>query len=123
MRARLAELNARRVARGDFPLETGIGICAGEVVAGQIGSPERLLYTIIGDTVNIAARLEALTKEYPGHSILVTHTVAEQVRAEPLLRVEGLGLLHLKGRKEPVDVYALHAADSSAGQGTDEAAA
>ena len=123
MRARLAELNVRRVARGDFPLETGIGICAGEVVAGQIGSPERLLYTIIGDTVNIAARLEALTKEYPGHSILVTHTVAEQVRGEPLLRVEGLGLLHLKGRKEPVDVYALHAADSTAEQGTDEAAA
>jgi class 3 adenylate cyclase len=115
MQARLAALNARRIARGDFPIETGIGICAGEVVAGQIGSPERLLYTVIGDTVNVAARLEALTKDYPEHSILVNHIVARAVGAEPGLRIESLGPIRLKGRAEPVDVSALHAEDSGAG--------
>jgi class 3 adenylate cyclase len=115
MQARLAVLNARRIARGDFPIETGIGICAGEVVAGQIGSPERLLYTVIGDTVNVAARLEALTKDYPEHSILVNLAVARAVRDEPGLRIESLGPVRLKGRAEPVDVSALHAEDAGAG--------
>ena len=115
MQTRLAALNARRVARGDFPIETGIGICAGEVVAGQIGSPERLLYTVIGDTVNVAARLESLTKDYPRHSILVNAAVARAVREEPGLRIESLGPIRLKGRAEPVDVSALHAEDSGTG--------
>ncbi|AKI99909.1 class 3 adenylate cyclase [Archangium gephyra] len=115
MQTRLAALNARRRARGDFPIETGIGICAGEVVAGQIGSPERLLYTVIGDTVNVAARLEALTRDYPQHSILVNPAVVRAVRDEPGLRIESLGPIRLKGRAEPVDVSALHAEDSGTG--------
>jgi class 3 adenylate cyclase len=102
------------VARGDFPLDAGIGLCAGEVVAGQIGSPERLLYTVIGDTVNVAARLESLTKDYPGHSILVSHSLLEALKGASDLRTEGLGLIPLKGRAEPVDVYALHDAGAVA---------
>ncbi|MFL5354683.1 cache domain-containing protein [Archangium sp.] len=109
MQERLAVLNARRVARGEFPLEAGIGLCAGEAVAGQIGSPERLLYTVIGDTVNIAARLESLTKDYPEHPILMSRSVAEGLRSESGLRLESLGLIAVKGRAEPVDVSALHA--------------
>jgi len=58
MRERLVELNRRRAARGEAPIDNGIGISAGEAVAGQIGSLERLMYTVIGDTVNVAARLE-----------------------------------------------------------------
>jgi class 3 adenylate cyclase len=115
MQERLAVLNARRVARGDFPIETGIGLCAGEVVAGQIGSPERLLYTVIGDTVNVAARLESLTKDYPEHSILMSRSVADALRGEPGLRIESLGPIQVKGRAEPVDVSALHAEASGAG--------
>ncbi len=110
MQARLAALNARRLARGDFPIKTGTGISAGEVVAGQIGSPERLLYTVIGDTVNVAARLEALTKDYPEHSILVSSSVAEALRDAPDLRVEHLGIVPLKGRAEPVDISGVHGA-------------
>ena len=109
MQERLARLNERRVARGDFALEAGIGLCAGEAVAGQIGSPERLLYTVIGDTVNIAARLEGLTKDYPACPILMSQSVAEGLGEESGLRIENLGPLRIKGRAEPVVVSALHA--------------
>jgi class 3 adenylate cyclase len=108
MRDALARLNERRVARGDTRLETGIGISAGEVVAGQIGSPERMLYTVIGDAVNVAARLEALTKDKPGHPILVTRAVAQALENEAGVDVQPLGAEKVKGRNEPVEIYGLH---------------
>jgi adenylate cyclase len=115
MRERLKALNARRVARGDFPLDNGIGVGAGEAVAGQIGSYERLLYTVIGDVVNVAARLESLTKEHPEHPILMNRGLAEPLlRGVVGLRLEGLGPIAVKGRAEPVEVYALHPAEPAA---------
>lgn len=115
MRARLEALNARRVARGDFPLDNGIGLGAGEAVAGQIGSYERLLYTVIGDVVNVAARLESLTKEHPEHPILMNRGLAEPLlQGVEGLRLEALGPIAVKGRAEPVDVYALHPAEPAA---------
>jgi adenylate cyclase len=108
MRDALAALNVRRAARGDAPLETGIGIAAGDLVAGQIGSPERMLYTVIGDVVNVAARLETLTKEYPGKSILVTDRVASALDQKAVAaHTEPLGPIRLKGRTAPVDVFAV----------------
>ena len=108
MRDALAKLNLRRVARGDCELETGIGISAGEVVAGQIGSPERMLYTVIGDAVNVAARLESLTKDKLGHPILVTRAVAHALEGEPGILVHPLGAEKVKGRNEPVEIFGLH---------------
>ncbi len=111
MRDALVELNVRRAARGDAAIETGIGIAAGDMVAGQIGSPERMLYTVIGDAVNVASRLETLTKDYPGKSILVTRRVADAMAApgagSGLPRMDPLGLIKLKGRTEPVEVFAV----------------
>jgi class 3 adenylate cyclase len=106
MRDALGALNVRRAARGEAAIETGIGIAAGDMVAGQIGSPERMLYTVIGDAVNVAARLEALTKEYPGKHVLVTRAVADAV-GDAVTQTESLGHIRLKGRTEPVDVVAV----------------
>lgn len=107
MRERLAELNQRRAARGEPPIDTGIGISTGEAVAGQIGSLERLMYTVIGDTVNVAARLETLTKDYPEHPILINESTARALVSRDDLALKHLGPIQVKGRAEPVDVYAV----------------
>ena len=107
MRKRLDELNQRRVARGEEPIDNGVGIGAGEAVAGQIGSLERLMYTVIGDSVNVAARLESLTREYPEHPILINGRTAEALKEREDLKLKSLGRITVKGRAEPVDVYAV----------------
>jgi class 3 adenylate cyclase len=107
MRARLVELNQRRAARGEPPIDNGIGISTGEAVAGQIGSLERLMYTVIGDSVNVAARLEALTREYPEHPILINGPTADAIKDRDDVELKHLGPIPVKGRAEPVDVYAV----------------
>jgi class 3 adenylate cyclase len=107
MRQRLDELNRRRVARGEAPMDSGIGISTGEVVAGQVGSFERLMYTVIGDAVNVAARLEALTKEYREYSILINGPTAKALMARQDITLKSLGPIQVKGRAEPVDLYAV----------------
>lgn len=107
MKTRLAAFNRRRTALGDEAITAGIGISTGKVVAGQVGSLERFLYTVIGDAVNVAARLEAMTKDVPGNPILINAATYEGIRHRSDLKIADMGSLAVKGRSEPVHVYAI----------------
>jgi len=102
MRATLADLNRRFEIRGQPVVRIGIGIHTGPVVAGNIGHVERKQYTVIGDSVNVASRLESLTKEYGADILLSEDTWARirgKVDAEPLEEVR------VKGRQQPLRIY------------------
>jgi adenylate cyclase len=102
MRKALARLNARLSARGITPLRTGIGIHTGQVIAGSIGHEEQRQYTVIGDAVNLASRLETATKDVGAHILISEHTyelVKEHVVARQVKEIT------VKGRAQPVMTY------------------
>jgi len=100
----LARFNERRQERGLEAIEIGIGIATGEVLAGSLGSRRRLEYTVIGDNVNLAARLEGANKHY-GTTVLVAASTVEGLRSRPILR--RLDLLQVKGKSQPTLAYEL----------------
>ena len=104
MRRELTRLNNTWKAEGRLPLGMGIGINQGDVLAGNIGSQDRADLTVIGDAVNLASRLEGLTRGY-GVDILVGTTVANLIRDEFYLR--SVARAQVKGKTEPVDVFTI----------------
>jgi adenylate cyclase len=103
MHIALEELNVAWRAEGIEPLNSGIGLASGPAMVGQIGSPQRLEFTVIGDTVNLASRLEGQTRplQVP---VVFDAVTAELVRGE--LTVRPLGPVPVKGMGE-IPVYTL----------------
>ena len=100
MQEGIVGLNERRARDGKEPIAVGIGVSAGEAVAGTVGTEDRMEYTVIGDSVNLAARLESNAK--PGQ-ILISHRTYERVR--DLVDARPLGRIRVKGKEEEVEVY------------------
>ena len=104
MRARLTAWNAGRLAAGKVVLRHGIGIHTGTVIAGNIGSSERVSYALVGDAVNLTSRIQALNKDFGTH-ILVSG--ATRARLEGNFGLKPLPAVRVKGRTAEVEVFAL----------------
>ena len=96
--------NAEQMAAGKPAIRIGIGIASGDMVAGYTGTNERATYTCIGDTVNLASRLETHTKE-AGRAILIDAATRAGLRAPVAL--EALGAITVRGKAQAVDVFAV----------------
>jgi class 3 adenylate cyclase/CheY-like chemotaxis protein len=103
------QLNLERVARGDPPLVTGIGINTGVVIAGGLGTSDRLHYTIIGDTVNTTQRLESLTRQlFDTSGIVMGHgTWSALAESAARFNLVPAGMHAVKGKSEQIEVYRL----------------
>lgn len=102
MMEELDALNMRRVDRGQLPIDIGIGLNTGDVIAGNMGSESRMNYTVLGDSVNLAARLEGTNKIY-GTNIIISEYTYEIVK--PFIYTRELDLMRVKGKTKPVNIF------------------
>jgi adenylate cyclase len=111
MQRELRKLNAKWQSDGRPAVRIGIGINSGNAVVGNIGATERLEYTAIGDTVNLASRIETATREINA-DILVSEYTYDAVRG--LFPMERIGPINVKRRADPVVVYSVQDAEQAA---------
>jgi len=100
MQAGIRDLSGRRATEGKPPIAVGIGINAGDAVAGTVGTDARMEYTVIGDSVNLAARLESSSK---AGQILISEQTYLKVQAA--VEARSLGRVRVKGKEEEIGVY------------------
>ena len=104
MRKLAKELSQEFIKKGLPELKIGIGIHSGNVLAGNIGSLTRLEYTVIGDTVNIASRLESQCKEV-GKDLLITENT--KLMLDSQFNIESIGRIQVRGRENEIGIYSL----------------
>lgn len=109
---RLERLNAFWRTRGLPELRVGVGLHTGEAIVGNLGSRRRAQYTAVGDTVNVASRIEAATKEHP-HPFLVSEAVAGRVQDRYCLTE--IGEVTVRGREQPVRLFAVSRSSAPSG--------
>ncbi|MDH5188627.1 MAG: GAF domain-containing protein [Rhodospirillaceae bacterium] len=102
MMTSLWEWNKKREAQGLMPIDHGMGLNTDNIVSGNIGSPKRMDYTMIGDGVNLAARLESACKQYHAHILVSEYTVK---KLKGTYRMRDIDDVVVKGKTEPVGVY------------------
>lgn len=102
MQQTLIKLREKWLSEGMVPLQIRIGLNTGEALVGNFGSPQKMDYTVIGDSVNTAARLEGLNKELKT-SILISQSTYDLVSDR--LNARHAGTVKVKGKEEPVSVY------------------
>lgn len=102
MRQALDKLNEGRKQRHQPPIMIGMGLHAGSAISGNIGSEQKLEYTVIGDTVNMTSRIEASTKAF-GTDLLISETVFDKVQEE--FGTDYAGAAEVKGKTEPIRLF------------------
>lgn len=105
MRKALVGFNERRIAENKEPIKVGMGLHMGDVISGTLGSSERMEFTVIGDNVNMAARIEASTKAF-GADVLLSQQLAEA--CEEGFVVKLAGGVEVKGKSSKLNLYSLH---------------
>lgn len=109
LQAEVERWRAKRVARGASPVEIAVGVHCGRVVVGNVGAERRLEFTVVGDPVNVAARLERLTREIGGRIAASREALEAAGGVESWAdRFEAKGPIHLHGRVRPVEVFLWH---------------
>jgi len=110
MQRQVAAYNITRVERGYRPIAVGVGLHSGALVLGTIGEAERMNSTVISDNVNLASRLEGLTKHY-GASIVVSDATLRRLPAGTEFKIRFLDKVQVKGKQDAVTIYEVFDAD------------
>ena len=113
LRARVAQFNEKFIAPGAPPVQIGVGVHSGELMLGVVGEAERMETTVISDAVNVASRLERLTRRYRG-GLVVSEHVMGKLTTRDQYQFRALDKVQIKDRSEPLVIYEIFAGDPEA---------